>query len=204
MKISFIGGGNMARALITGLLGDGTPAQHIPVVESDANKRQQLQQEFGINTSEQLAAAAHAESIILAVKPQQLRDIAIFLASLLQQQLVISIAAGIRTTDLMRWYKAVPAMRDYLDDLCGPEGLPVRSPILRVAQIDVPVLLIHGEKDENVPVDQTTAMAEALRNHGKDVETLVLPGATHFFSEQEYATALRKLFDFLRRHLSRS
>jgi len=115
-----------------------------------------------------------------------------------------AVASYFAPTDLMRWYKAVPAMRDYLDDLCGPEGLPVRSPILRVAQIDVPVLLIHGDKDENVPVEQTTAMAEALRSHGKEVETLILPGATHYFSEQEYATALRKLFDFLRRHLNRS
>ena len=117
---------------------------------------------------------------------------------------IAAVAAYFPPTDLMRWYKAVPEMRDYLDDLCGPEGLPVRSPILRVAQIDVPVLLIHGDKDENVPVDQTTAMAEALKAHGKDVETVILPGATHYFSEQEYAAALRKLFDFLRRHLSRS
>jgi pyrroline-5-carboxylate reductase len=103
MTISFIGGGNMARALIIGLLGNGTSAKNITVVDPEANKREQLQQEFGIHTSEQLAAAAHADNIVLAVKPQQLRDIAIFLASLLQQQLVISIAAGIRTTDLMRW-----------------------------------------------------------------------------------------------------
>ena len=54
-------------------------------------------------------------------------------------------------------------MRDYLDDLCGPEGLPVRSPILRVAQIDAPVLLIHGDLDESVPVAQSVAMAAALR-----------------------------------------
>lgn len=93
----------MARALIFGLLSDGTPAQHITVVELDGARREQLQQEFGINTSDQLAAAAKADNIILAVKPQQLRDIAMFLASLLQHQLVISIAAGIRTTDLMRW-----------------------------------------------------------------------------------------------------
>jgi pyrroline-5-carboxylate reductase len=103
MKISFIGGGNMARALIIGLLDDGTPAQQITVVEPDSTKRQQLQQQFGINTSEQLAAAANADNIVLAIKPQQLREIAVSLASLLQQQLVISIAAGIRTTDLMRW-----------------------------------------------------------------------------------------------------
>ena len=95
-------------------------------------------------------------------------------------------------------------MRDYLDDLCGPEGLPVRSPILRVAQIDAPVLLIHGDRDENVPVDQTVAMADALESHGKEVESLIVPGATHFFTEQQNAAARRKLFDFLRRHLNRS
>jgi pyrroline-5-carboxylate reductase len=103
MTISFIGGGNMARALIAGLLANGTHATQLTVVEPDATKCAQLQQEFGINTSAQLAAAAHADSIVFAVKPQQLRDIAIFLSSLLQQQLVISIAAGIRTTDLIRW-----------------------------------------------------------------------------------------------------
>ncbi|HEY8084093.1 MAG TPA: pyrroline-5-carboxylate reductase [Methylophilaceae bacterium] len=103
MTISFIGGGNMAKALIIGLLGNGTPAAQITVVDPDAGKRAQLQQEFGINVSDQLAAAAHADSIVLAVKPQQLRDIAIFLSSLLQRQLVISIAAGIRTGDLIRW-----------------------------------------------------------------------------------------------------
>ncbi len=103
MTISFIGGGNMAKALIIGLLENGTPATQVMVVEPDANKRVQLQQEFGINVSDQLAAAAHADNIVLAVKPQQLRDIAIFLSSLLQRQLVISIAAGIRSTDLIRW-----------------------------------------------------------------------------------------------------
>ncbi len=103
MTISFIGGGNMAKALIIGLLGDGTSATEVTVVEPDAGKRVQLQQEFGIHVSDQLAAAAHADNIVLAVKPQQLRDIAIFLSSLLQRQLVISIAAGIRTTDLIRW-----------------------------------------------------------------------------------------------------
>jgi len=47
-------------------------------------------------------------------------------------------------------------------------------------------------------------MAEALKAHGKDVETFIVPGATHFFSEQHNADARRRLFDFLRRHLSRS
>ncbi|MFO1161712.1 MAG: alpha/beta fold hydrolase [Reyranellaceae bacterium] len=115
-----------------------------------------------------------------------------------------AVASYSAPTDLARWREANPFVRDYLDDLCGPEGLPVRSPILRVTQIDVPVLLIHGDNDENVAVDQTLAMAESLKGHGKDVETYIVPGATHFFSEQQNADARRKLFDFLRRHLNRS
>jgi catechol 2,3-dioxygenase-like lactoylglutathione lyase family enzyme len=48
------------------------------------------------------------------------------------------------------------------------------------------------------------AMAESLRNHGKDAEAVVIPGATHYFTEQQNAAARRTLFDFLRRHLIRS
>jgi pyrroline-5-carboxylate reductase len=110
MNISFIGGGNMARALIGGLLSRGWAAADISVVELDPVRREQLRHDFGINVTEQLPSAARADIIVLAVKPQQLRDVAIFLGSLLHSQLVISIAAGIRTTDLMRWlggYQAI-------------------------------------------------------------------------------------------------
>jgi pyrroline-5-carboxylate reductase len=103
MKISFIGGGNMARALISGLLGQGHAATDILVIEPDADKRVQLQQDFGIHASDQLPGAATSDVVVLAVKPQQLRDIAIFLGSLLNRQLVMSIAAGVRCTDLIRW-----------------------------------------------------------------------------------------------------
>lgn len=103
MKISFIGGGNMARALIGGLIAQGWQPGDIGVVELDADKRKQLQSEYGISVSDQLPSAAMADIVVLAVKPQQLRDIAIFLSSLLRNQLVISIAAGIRSADLIRW-----------------------------------------------------------------------------------------------------
>jgi dipeptidyl aminopeptidase/acylaminoacyl peptidase len=115
-----------------------------------------------------------------------------------------AVASYSAPADLARWRDANPFVRDYLDDLCGPEGLPVRSPIFRVAQIDAPVLLIHGDKDENVSVQQTVAMADALKSHGKQVETLIVPGASHFFTETQNADARRRLFDFLRRHLNRS
>jgi pyrroline-5-carboxylate reductase len=110
MKISFIGGGNMACALIGGLIAQGWKAGDIGVVELDPAKRQQLQADFGVAVSDQLPGVATADIVVLAVKPQQLRDIAIFLGSLLRNQLVVSIAAGIRSGDLIRWlggYNAV-------------------------------------------------------------------------------------------------
>lgn len=110
LKISFIGGGNMAKALIGGMLQQGFPADQINVVESDADKRAALKAEFGINVSEQLPSVANSDVIVLAVKPQQLRDVSIFLGSLLKEQLLISIAAGVRIADLSRWlggYQAI-------------------------------------------------------------------------------------------------
>ncbi|HZV99696.1 MAG TPA: pyrroline-5-carboxylate reductase [Methylophilaceae bacterium] len=103
MKISFIGGGNMARALIGGLRNNSFNMADITVLETDADKRVQLQADFGIQVTEQLPNASSADVIVLAVKPQQLRDLSIFLGSLLQRQLVISIAAGIRSQDIARW-----------------------------------------------------------------------------------------------------
>lgn len=110
MKISFIGGGNMARAIVSGLLARGCRPADIVVVEADHDRRLRLSEDFGINVSSELPAAARADVIVLAVKPQQLRDVAIFLGSLLDTQLVVSIAAGVRCSDLVRWlgnYRAV-------------------------------------------------------------------------------------------------
>ncbi|MCX7627769.1 MAG: pyrroline-5-carboxylate reductase [Methylophilaceae bacterium] len=103
MKIAFIGGGNMARALISGLLARGSLASDIQVVELDPDRRMGLKKDFGVRVTAELPAAASADVIVLAVKPQQLRDVAIFLGSLLDGQLVVSIAAGVRCADLVRW-----------------------------------------------------------------------------------------------------
>lgn len=102
-KICFIGGGNMARALIGGLQSHGFLMSDINVIEPDAQKRAQLNEDFGVSVTEQLPSVAMADIVVLAVKPQQLRDLSIFLGSLLQKQLLISIAAGIRTYDIARW-----------------------------------------------------------------------------------------------------
>jgi len=103
MKLAFIGGGNMATALIAGLKGQKFVMSNITVVELDPGKRQELVQQFGVNATIELADAATCEAIVLAIKPQQLAALAKSLAPRLNRQLVISIAAGIRLSDLSRW-----------------------------------------------------------------------------------------------------
>ena len=104
MNICFIGGGNMATALIGGLLGKGFSATEISVIEINADNRARLQRDFAVRAFENIAEGiAGSEIIVFAVKPQQLREVAQQLAPLLKSQLLISIAAGIRAADLARW-----------------------------------------------------------------------------------------------------
>jgi len=110
MKITFIGGGNMASALISGLLKQGYNADQICVVEINVEARARLQTEFGITAVCELvdglqptAQGDEQHVVVLAVKPQQLNALAQQLAGMLDRHLVLSIAAGISATDLMRW-----------------------------------------------------------------------------------------------------
>lgn len=102
-KVSFIGGGNMAAAIIGGLIASGTQPTDIEVVEINADARAQLSARFGVVTHTDLSQARLHGLIVLAVKPQTLPDVAAALASRLTGQLVVSIAAGVRVADLARW-----------------------------------------------------------------------------------------------------
>ncbi len=107
MNILFIGSGNMAAAIIGGLIAKGWSPASIHAVDVLAEARSRLQQQFGIQTSaDAVAAAASADCIVLAIKPQQMREVAKTLASAVHHQLIISIAAGIRCADLARWLGA--------------------------------------------------------------------------------------------------
>ncbi|MGZ8257751.1 MAG: pyrroline-5-carboxylate reductase [Methylotenera sp.] len=103
MNISFIGGGNMARAIISGLKNNGFDMAAITVLELDAQKRVQLAAEFNVHVTDTYAGISNADAIVLAVKPQQLREVCSQLSPILRSQLIISIAAGVRSADISRW-----------------------------------------------------------------------------------------------------
>lgn len=104
MKIAFIGGGNMASALVGGLLAKGQDPRELRTVEIDPNARQRLEK-LGILVFSQVERTAieGSEIVVLAVKPQQVREVCVQVRPLLGDQVVLSIAAGVRLTDLARW-----------------------------------------------------------------------------------------------------
>ena len=103
MKISFIGGGNMARAIISGLKNNGFDMTSITVLELDEQKRTQLAEEMQVQVTASYADIQNTDVIVLAVKPQQLRSVCSDLTNVLSSQLIISIAAGVRSRDISRW-----------------------------------------------------------------------------------------------------
>lgn len=104
--IAFIGGGNMARSLIGGLLADGTAASLLRVAEPSPTGREALRAQYGVQTfPHNPEAIAGAGVVVLAVKPQILREVALGIAEAVQhaRPLVVSIAAGVRLADIGRW-----------------------------------------------------------------------------------------------------
>jgi pyrroline-5-carboxylate reductase len=103
MKINFIGGGNMARAIIGGLKQNGLDMSAVTVLELDAQKRIDLTHEFNVKTTDSYADFNDTDVVVLAVKPQQLKEVCAQLSPVLKSQLVVSIAAGVRSKDISRW-----------------------------------------------------------------------------------------------------
>jgi pyrroline-5-carboxylate reductase len=104
LRLTFIGGGNMAAALIAGLAGQLTDGANITVVDPNPEQLVKLADSFGVRTGSAIDLdAAASEVIVLAVKPQHMREVAASLQPLLKDALVLSIAAGIRAADLSRW-----------------------------------------------------------------------------------------------------
>ncbi|RIX47380.1 MAG: pyrroline-5-carboxylate reductase [Rhodocyclales bacterium GT-UBC] len=104
MKITFLGGGNMANALIGGMLKQGFAAGDITVIDPGSEARSKLAASYGIQC---VAAASELSTagdlLLLAVKPQQMKEAVAVLHDKLGQALVVSIAAGLDLETLSRF-----------------------------------------------------------------------------------------------------
>jgi len=130
-RLAFIGGGNMAAALISGLIKRGLPAARVVVADPNQEQLRRLVRDYGVGTAaDNPSAVADAEVVVLAVKPQQMRAVALGLAPHMAEAhpLLISIAAGIPHAALARWFgPRIPVIRTMPNrpalNGCGATGL---------------------------------------------------------------------------------
>jgi pyrroline-5-carboxylate reductase len=111
LKVVFVGGGNMASAIIAGVLANGADARNFTVVDPADDLRERLTREYGLHT---LPAADRTlndtDVVVLAVKPQVMREVCESLRGCLVDSLVISVAAGIRLEALANWLGGCPRL----------------------------------------------------------------------------------------------
>jgi pyrroline-5-carboxylate reductase len=114
-KLAFIGGGNMATALISGLIKRGLAPERMMVADPSEEQLKRVARDYAVHTAPDNAGAVQgAEVAVLAVKPQQMRGVALGLAPHLaiNRPLVISVAAGIPHASLARWFgPKIPVIR---------------------------------------------------------------------------------------------
>jgi pyrroline-5-carboxylate reductase len=104
MRVTFLGGGNMGAAIIGGLVARGFPAASMTVIDPDTAAREGLASRFGVAVREAAGPSLPAaDALVLAVKPQQMREAVKPLLPLDPSTVVVTIAAGIRIADLSRW-----------------------------------------------------------------------------------------------------
>lgn len=103
--LAFIGAGNMARAIIGGLISNGYPANKIWASEPDAERLSDLTSQGLQTTTDNNQAVMAADAVILAVKPQVLKPVTEAMKGAVQatQPVIISVAAGILSTSIDRW-----------------------------------------------------------------------------------------------------
>ncbi len=170
MKIAFIGGGNMASAIIGGLHQGGFNTRDITVVDPNADVSAKLVGRYAVQACEAIDTADVSEMdvIVLAVKPQQLRAVAQALAPQMKAQLVLSIAAGIRLQDMSRWLGGYTRIARSMPNtpalvLAGMTGL-FAGPMVPPAQRDMAetILKAVGEVvwvDKETQLDAITALS---------------------------------------------
>ncbi len=185
----FVGGGNMASAIIGGLREQGLPSSQVRVVEPYAPQRDVLLQKFGVASQAAMPAEwAGADLVVWAVKPQTFKEAALQCAPHTRQALHLSVAAGIRTDSMAQWLgtdrivRAMPNTPALVGQ--GMTGLFARSGCsasdIALAQNVVSTTGAHVWLQQESDLDAVTALSgsgpayvfyflEAMRQAGTDM-----------------------------------
>ena len=201
-KISFIGGGNMAQALISGLVSCGVKPSLITVADPSSEAREQLAAK-GLNTvdptSDAKAAVIDADIVVLAVKPQVMKAVVSGFADVLDKQLVISVAAGLSTellsnmlgeySNIVRAMPNTPAMIQMgATGLYGTDNISAEQKKLATAVMEASGLVMWVDNEEHMhAVTAVSGSAPAYMFYF--IESMV-DGAVALGLDKEQASAL--------------
>jgi pyrroline-5-carboxylate reductase len=117
VRLAFIGGGNMASAILGGLIRQGLAQSQVVVIEPFAETAAKLQTEFGVEVhaaaadSAACAVLSDADLVVWAVKPQVFKEAALPVAAFTQKALHLSVAAGIRSDSIAHWLQTDRVVR---------------------------------------------------------------------------------------------
>lgn len=201
-KISFIGGGNMAQALISGLISCGVKPSLITVADPNSEAREQLAAK-GLNTvdptADAKAAVINADIVVLAVKPQVMKVVVSGFADVLDKQLVISVAAGLSTallsnmlggySNIVRAMPNTPAMIQMgATGLYGTDDISAEQKQLATAVMQASGLVMWVDNEEHMhAVTAVSGSAPAYMFYF--IEAMV-DGAIALGLDKEQASAL--------------
>ena len=201
-KISFIGGGNMAQALISGLVGCGIKQSLITVADPSGDIREQLAAK-GLNTVDPMAdaksAVVGADIVVLAVKPQMMKVVVGAFADALDNQLVISVAAGLSTdllssmlggySNIVRAMPNTPSMIQMgATGLYGTDNISAEQKELATAVMEASGLVMWVDDEEHMhAVTAVSGSAPAYMFYF--IESMV-DGAVALGLDKEQASAL--------------
>ena len=201
-KISFIGGGNMAQALISGLVGCGIEPSLITVADPSSDAREQLEAK-GLKTVDPTAdaksAVIGADIVVLAVKPQMMKVVVGAFADVLDSQLIISVAAGLSTEllstmlggyqNIVRAMPNTPSMIQMgATGLYGTDNISAEQKALATAVMEASGLVMWVDDEEHMhAVTAVSGSAPAYMFYF--IESMV-DGAVALGLDKEQASAL--------------
>ena len=119
MKIYFIGGGNMAVSILNGLKNKNFLMSDIYVAEINDKRRDEISETYKVKSTEKITFIEKGSVLILAVKPDQLSFVCAEIKNLIKDQLIISIAAGVRIKDICGYLGGYNNVVRAMPNLCA-------------------------------------------------------------------------------------